>query len=693
MKPINTVHVVFKTHLDIGFTDLARNVVVKYMNNYIPRAIELAAQLEDKGGQARFIWTTGAWLIHEYLLQADREKRASMEKSIYKGHVTWHGLPFTTHTELLDGSLFEYGLSLSKQLDARYGKRTIAAKMSDVPGHTVAMVPHLARSGIQFLHLGVNFASKIPSVPPVFIWKAKDGSEVIVAYGSGYGKVLEVEGLNDVLVFAHTGDNMGPQSAEDVVNLFAKLSEQYPQAEIKASTMDAFAEKLAAIKHKLPIVEEEIGDSWIHGAASDPWKIQRFRELFRLRDRWNKEGRFGSDGRELMQFSNNLMLVAEHTWGMDIKRYLPDYRNYLKQSFHAAREANEVTGDAVPVKYQYLGNQMMKRPKSYQQLESSWQEQRDYLDQAIAALDEEKRQEVARAFAQLEPHIPELEGAQLIAAGESYRLGAFDVRFAGDGSIVQLKDRFGKEWADENHRIGLFQYEGFGVKSYHTWFQQYVSNQYTTNVWADADFGKPGMEQCQPSPTGGVYVPRLISLRLIEENTQDLVIADLKLPDEASEQYGAPTQLQIRYRFSKEKNRMDTELVWKGKSASRLPEASWLSFIPKVNNPNLWKMDKMGEQVSPLEVVHNGGRNLHAVQTGVSYFGSDGSVQIETLDATLLAPGERRLLQFDNTFVSLDGGMHFNLHNNVWGTNFQMWCEDDLIFRFAITLDKARISN
>lgn len=66
------------------------------------------------------------------------------------------------------------------------------------------------------------------------------------------------------------------------------------------------------------------------------------------------------------------------------------------------------------------------------------------------------------------------------------------------------------------------------------------------------------------------------------------------------------------------------------------------------------------------------------------YQGADGEVSIETLDATLVCPGERRLLQFDHTFASLEGGMHMNLHNNIWGTNFRAWYEEDAQFRFKL---------
>ena len=33
----------------------------------------------------------------------------------------------------------------------------------------------------------------------------------------------------------------------------------------------------------LPVVEAEIGDTWIHGVASDPLKVARYREVARLR--------------------------------------------------------------------------------------------------------------------------------------------------------------------------------------------------------------------------------------------------------------------------------------------------------------------------------------------------------------------------------------------------------------------------
>src|SRR5262249_49821235 len=146
-----TVHIVFKTHLDVGFTDFAQTVTASYFENYIPSAIRLAKELRERGGEERFIWTTGSWLIYEYLERATVAQRKLLEDAILAGDIVWHGLPFTTHTELMDVSLFKYGLSLSQALDQRFGRKTIAAKMTDVPGHTRAIVPLLEEAGIQFL--------------------------------------------------------------------------------------------------------------------------------------------------------------------------------------------------------------------------------------------------------------------------------------------------------------------------------------------------------------------------------------------------------------------------------------------------------------------------------------------------------------------------------------------------------------
>ena len=46
IKMVKEVLVLFKTHLDIGYTDYAENVVDRYVNKFIPGAIELGYALK-----------------------------------------------------------------------------------------------------------------------------------------------------------------------------------------------------------------------------------------------------------------------------------------------------------------------------------------------------------------------------------------------------------------------------------------------------------------------------------------------------------------------------------------------------------------------------------------------------------------------------------------------------------------------
>ena len=86
MRPdIDLVHVIFKTHLDVGFTDYARNVIDRYMNQFIPGAIALARQMQQSHPDEPFRWTVGSWLIYEYLEKATPETQLSCSVRVSRG--------------------------------------------------------------------------------------------------------------------------------------------------------------------------------------------------------------------------------------------------------------------------------------------------------------------------------------------------------------------------------------------------------------------------------------------------------------------------------------------------------------------------------------------------------------------------------------------------------------------------------
>jgi hypothetical protein len=250
---VKRVLVMFKCHFDAGFIDTQYNVVHKYFNQYFPRAIEIA-KAENAGGKRRYVWTTGSWLVFEYLEQASAADRKTMEEAIERGDIAWHGLPFTWQTEMLAPSMIEGSLALARSLDRRFGKVTTGAKMTDVPGHTRGIIPPLAKGGIKFLEIGVNGGSMPAKLPPIFLWKDPSGASLAMMYHHEYGAVTVVPGSDLALVTEVRGDNSGPHTPEEIAAIYADLGTRFPNAEIHASNLSQMANAMEPHGDKLPVV-------------------------------------------------------------------------------------------------------------------------------------------------------------------------------------------------------------------------------------------------------------------------------------------------------------------------------------------------------------------------------------------------------------------------------------------------------
>ena len=143
-RRVKTVYVIYKCHLDVGFTDTEHVVIRTYFDDYLPRAMDTTEKLRGSGGEERYVWTIAAWMLYEYLEQASAEKRARMEHAIAAEDIAWHAMPFTWNSEMLDRSLIASSLRISAALDQRFGKKTLTGKLTDVPCHTRGLVGPLA---------------------------------------------------------------------------------------------------------------------------------------------------------------------------------------------------------------------------------------------------------------------------------------------------------------------------------------------------------------------------------------------------------------------------------------------------------------------------------------------------------------------------------------------------------------------
>lgn len=657
------IHLIFKTHLDVGFTDYASAVLQNYYSKYIPAALATAREMRTMEQPERFIWTTGSWLIYEYLEQATSAQRKEMENAILAGELTWHALPFTTHTELMDVELFRFGLSLSQELDQRFGKHTIAAKLTDVPGHTRGIVPLMAEADIKFLHIGINPGSAISCVPPLFRWQDPSGKELIVMVESGYGNIFTIDGMEDSLAFAHTIDNLGPQSTQQVLDIYHSIRKSFPDAHIFASSLNDFASKLEQIRQQLPLVTEEIGDTWIHGVGSDPLKVGQFRELLRLRRNWLADDPAIRDESWFRNFQRCLLLVPEHTWGMDEKTFLQDHENYTAEKFSAARS----------------------KP-NFKKFESSWVEKRAYIQSAIKELDDTPFASSARNHLDaIRPSHPDLSNwLPVIDTEQSVELAHCTIQFdISTGALISLiSHNNAREWAGEDHPLGLLRYQTFSAEDYERFFHQYIRPAEQKNSWSREDFTKPGMESAA-SPSR-FWQPSVKDQYIKDSKGETQYLFHLIAEPPSSQAYGCPQDFYLQYTFHKNMSAIDIDLQWFNKPACRLPEALWFTFHPHLSKSAEWKIEKLGEYISPLNVVENGNRHLHA--SGKDVVCEDGmeGLKMIALDSPLVVPGQPALLNFSNEQPDMARGIHFNLYNNVWGTNFPMWFEEDCRFRFEL---------
>lgn len=659
------IHLIFKTHLDVGFTDYASRVVDNYFKKYIPASLRVARQMRDSDRPERFIWTTGSWLIYEYLEQANNLERAEMEAAIELGEIAWHALPFTTHTELMDPEMFRFGLSLSHSLDKRFGKKTIAAKMTDVPGHTRGIVPLLAEAGVTFLHIGVNPASTVPNVPPLFRWQDETGVELIVMYESGYGSAFVIDGLEDSLAFGHTSDNQGPQSPDQVLDVYREKRSLFPGANVFASTLDQFAEKLESVRPGLPVVTQEIGDTWIHGVGSDPIKVSRYRELLRLRCEWLEDKKINYKDKRFINFNRRLLMVPEHTWGMDEKTYLDDHENYAADKFKLAR--------GLP---------------NFKKFESSWVEKRSTIQKAVNALEDSALADEARKrLESIRPNKPDLSAWQKMTSEKiEFQTSQFDIQINPlRVGLVSMVDRKAQQpWVDEMHPMGEFTYQTFSTADYDRFFSQYIIDAAQNGDWPREDFCKPGLELAKP--VSAIWKPYIRDSYRRQTPAHAEFLFHMTFEYECIVNYGVPKDVYLTYQFSHEGATFSIELQWFNKQACRIPEAFWMGFKPTLPEGAEWKIEKLGKMISPLSVVENGNRHLHAAGSKVELSHANRKISILPLDSPLVAPGLPSPLDFNNDQPDLQQGMHFCLLNNLWGTNFPMWFEEDCRFRFVVQL-------
>lgn len=713
---------VFKTHFDIGFTDLSQTVIRNLGVKMCPEVLETCRRTASMG-DLRYRWTMPAWPMRAMEEQAG-DNAEELRACVGSGQLVWHALPFTSHFDFCGLEDYIQGMQIAGELSERHHRPLpIAAKMTDVPGHGRMLPALLAGAGVRFLHLGCNEYPKTPDVPPLFFWEAPDGSRVLTMYSGSYGSGLTPPPdwpYPVWLALQQTNDNSGPQSAELVRSLAAKAQALCPDAEVVSGTLDDFYRELSACDLSgVPVVRGDLADTWIHGIGSYTNEVAAVREA---RRRLTKAGLLhaltglgGAAYRDARRAAyDNLILFGEHTWGLDVKTWLGPGRVYEKEAFRQARGT-----------------------PPYRRMEESWAE---WSRRARTAEEKSKAAlrlsgggdrwsvlspctapftgwisvpEDAPAFAlggqpcpegelwgeravfvreapglsltPLEPlgapaAVPalsaEMRGALLSVSNHRYRLD-FDPE---TGRIESLWDRpADRELLRARGETGVFSYRYFvcGKARMERYLRDYRRETYVPapeRDWGELDNGRENYPDCEdrtfsPSFTGWEIEGCTLALRYAGT---------------ACERYGDAEEILLRVTLPPAGEEIFVTLELKRKQATPYIEGGSFCLPLAMEDPS-YALNKNGNLLDPSrDIVDRANHVFYCLEDFACAAGDGLTVTAAALDTPLLSIGEPGVYTYRERYEKREPVLVFNLFNNMWGTNFPQWTEGDCTFRFVL---------
>ena len=450
------------------------------------------------------------------------------------------------------------------------------------------------------------------------------------------------------------------------------------------------------------MVVGEIGDTWIQGIAADPLKMALYRALGR-----SFSCKCTSDGccPELANIAPFLVKLPEHTWGLPSAE---DSLNWTNAAFAKTRSNANI-----------------------QNCEASWLEQRVFFNYTVENVDDQFKEKVDKELRSLKPVPPSLHNFTEYDRTTIFQLpNNLMLGFGHDGSVTFLARKIENE---------LFQFAKpivcpLGALTYHTYNDtdyDYMNSIY--GYYGNAGYSKPGAG-VNAKPNSTVYKFEVQSLYRRTINTssgvvEDIFVMRLEADPWSHDYYGSPETVWIKVtpRVIAKTNTIiiDYEVTWMNKTATRLPEATMFSFRPCVQdsannywNGQLYKLTQNENDrsiaIDVMSVLQNGSQYQHAVES-VGLFEQNAklanvSVHLYSLDVPLVCP------IFDDSMNNYEGpptptpfpsclkplqkesllGFAFNIHNNVWNTNYPLWypfAKNDENFksryRLAITVDNS----
>lgn len=637
---------VFKTHVDIGFTDLPHKVLENYSRRMLEDVVATCEQSQSDAPAHRFIWTMPAFPLLYALEHAESGLRRRAEALIHNGQLVWHALPFTLRTEFFSRFELEQSLFYARELCRRYDRpMPISAKMTDVPGHTMALVDVLTENGVRFLHLGCNGASTPPEVPMLFWWESNSGNRILTYYDKNYGGgvVPPADWAFPVhLAMCVTNDNTGVQAPGTVQKLADTLREADPAAEFTTGTMDDFArEILQCDLSGLPVIRGELGDTWIHGLGAFPEACEAIggvRPLFQDICEFLQQKNDDSFTQLQRTYLENALLFGEHSGGVSSAVYIGRNRQYKKEKLL----------------------QELKKPQ-FQYATAGWNDERGWAFTARDAALELQKQVEAKY-------------------GVSFRVAA---------PVGQAENAYWKIFVQENQLCFLHKksektisvryfYEIIGQNRIEDFLNAYLRERFD---WALCDFGRYTLDGTNTYPPIGdaEFTPALI------ERQADAEKVSLLFESDAESVHTFGNAKQIRFTATAENKKIHLRVEILEKQPTMYADAGHICFDVGESLKNL-SVCKSGVTVRPeTDIVRGANTALYAVNGPVRA----NDICFLPVHTPLVSFGESKIYRLNTAPFTApkNGEILFNAFNNMWGTGAPQWVQGSFTYDYYLWLE------
>ncbi|XP_062571302.1 uncharacterized protein LOC134233351 [Saccostrea cucullata] len=686
---VKLVHVIFMNHLDVGYDGISpevgfiNNILNKYFHEYFPRAVNLSVQLRAGEYAENFVYTTHPWLVSLFLdcpesfkltdiplLCPNETEKEYFEAAIKRGDITWHAGPMNMQPENMNSLLFQMSLNMSFDLDKRFGITRLFPTLSqrDVPGLTQAVIPSLVQRGVSAVSVGVNPGTSPPAVPQLFRWSFESNEVLATWHPGGYPlgpgpnparpgglstkDCVVLPGFEHALCFAFIQDNGGPPiDVLEILSNYEILRKEFPNAKIKGSTFEDYFAEVDKIRNHLPIIRQEVGDTWIQGISSDPVKMAHYRAISETMSDCVISGACNISDPSIVSAARLLIKLPEHTWGLP---GVGDNVNWSNPQFNIAR-----------------------RGENFRNCEKAWQEQRAFLGMAMDQLKNTPPlyKMIEQALSQLVPQEPDLSAYEIVTdMSETFKCeDGMKIQFGKDGSLLSLYDPYNfVEWAT-GAPLGQFRYITYNETNFMDMARQY--NYYGGAGYDKKNSTKNAHPEYRPWPA---VLSQMYRAKKSALDSCDILLKMVMADSKSHTWYGAPESVWINYKSRAEG--FDVTLQWTNKTPTRLAESMMYHFSPAKKKGFNWRLSKVGHLVDPGNVILNGSQYVHAVDSGAYYINNIGQgLQLLTPDVPLvsIATKERPPSPFPVPLKPISqsdiSGVAFNLFNNIWNTNYILW--------------------